>query len=158
MNFCYWSNIFDYETINFYKNKIENYYTQILESNVDSMDFDYRTLDITNDKIVYLVKNFIENKLSIKLDIVQAQCQVWPINSESKLHRHCDDPNEVRKITKYNSLIYLNDDYDGGEFYTDEIIYKPKANSLTFFDGSETYHGVKQVKTNHRYTLIFWWK
>ena len=50
-------------------------------------------------------------------------------------------------MTKYNSLIYLNDDFKGGEFFTrNGIKLKPQAGMLTLFDGSKVSHGLKKVK------------
>jgi hypothetical protein len=56
-------------------------------------------------------------------------------------------------------LLYLNDDFEGGEFFTDTgIRIKPKKNRLTFFNGSAIPHGLTKVEKAHRYTIIFWWK
>ena len=61
-------------------------------------------------------------------------------------------------MTKYNSLIYLNDDFKGGEFFTrNGIKLKPQAGMLTLFDGSKVSHGLKKVKNKDRKTIIFWW-
>ena len=58
----------------------------------------------------------------------------------------------------YNSLIYLNDDFKGGEFFTrNGIKLKPQAGMLTLFDGSKVSHGLKKVKNKDRKTMIFWW-
>ena len=118
-------------------------------------DFYTRTIDISHDPIVDKVKQFIESRLPVKLKCNQAQIQIWPEGSKSELHRH--DYNG-RENGDFNSLIYLNDDFDEGEFITDSLKYKPEVGTLTFFNGRENYHGVTQVKKAHRYTLIFWWE
>ena len=111
-----------------------------------------RTIDITNDPIVSKVQSFLQEKLSCKLSCERAKIQVWPENCDTGLHKHIDN-------TDFNSLIYLNDDFQGGEFYTEQgVVYKPITGSLTFFNGSEIMHGVKKVIENDRFTLIFWWK
>jgi predicted 2-oxoglutarate/Fe(II)-dependent dioxygenase YbiX len=57
-------------------------------------------------------------------------------------------------------LIYLNDDYEGGELYfpQHDIQIKPKAGTLAFFPGDKNYlHGVNPIKSGKRYTCpIFW--
>jgi hypothetical protein len=54
--------------------------------------------------------------------------------------------------------LYLNDDFEGGEFYTEHgIVVKPNKGMLTFFDGKNIMHGVKDLKGNVRYNIIFWW-
>lgn len=106
-------------------------------------------------EIISKVKTFLENKFSIKLTLNDCEAQLWPVSYASELHKHAEGD---RVKTDFNSLIYLNDDFDGGEFYTDTgVIYKPKSRTLTFFNGQTIPHGVKKVLRNHRYTLIFWW-
>jgi len=59
----------------------------------------------------------------------------------------------------YNSLIYLNEDFDGGHFITKNgIKIKPEKGMLTFFNGQTIWHGVETVKNKDRKTLIFWWR
>ena len=56
----------------------------------------------------------------------------------------------------YGMVVYINDNYDGGEiFYTKQnIIYKPKAGDLLVHSGEEhCEHGVHPVKTNVRYSF-----
>ncbi len=59
--------------------------------------------------------------------------------------------------TDYNSILYLNDDFQGGEFFTENLVVKPKPGRLTFFDGRNNYHGLREVKMHHRYSIMFWW-
>ena len=121
--------------------------------------WDERTVDITPDPIVEKVKQFLYEKTKVKLEIQKAELQNWNVGSESELHIHIDRfKGEGLEAIKYNSLIYLNDDFGGGEFYTKDTSIKPEKGMLTFFDGSQTYHGVKKVKKKDRKTIIFWWK
>ena len=56
-------------------------------------------------------------------------------------------------------MLYLNDDFLGGEFYTESgIVLKPKKGMLTLFNGATVKHGVKKVLEKDRYSIIFWWK
>ena len=120
----------------------------------NSVPWDLRTIDITNDPIVEKVKNFLNKNL--KLEINQAQLQNHNINSFCDLHIH---DGRGRENTKYNSLIYLNDDFDGGEFKTKEgIKIKPKKGMLTFFRGDKVWHGVERVYLQDRKTIILWWQ
>lgn len=55
----------------------------------------------------------------------------------------------------YGLVVYLNEDYEGGEiFYTkQEITYKPKAGDLIIHSAEDhCEHGVYPVKTNFRYS------
>lgn len=55
-------------------------------------------------------------------------------------------------------MIYLNDDFEGGEFITPSNSYKPKKGDLTFFNGYSLWHGLNQVKKKDRKSIIFWWQ
>ncbi len=120
--------------------------------------WELRTVDITHDPIVNLVKNFLNKRFDLDLKIQQAQIQNWIKDSYSPLHAHGWEWGN-RGDTRFNSLIYLNDSFTQGNFYTSMgIVVKPKPGLLTFFDGKKVHHGVSQVKNEDRYTLIFWWK
>jgi hypothetical protein len=139
-----------------YINKISEKWDKLRKFENGRVNWDIRTIDITNDPIVSRVKSFLEQQMSIRLTCSQAQIQIWPKNVEGRLHKH---DAEGRENTDFNSLIYLNDDYGGGEFYTERgVCYKPTIGALTFFNGAVNMHGVKKVLGSDRFTLIFWWK
>jgi len=140
-----------------YLPKVDCEYYSSLIKNLGPGDFEWsdRTVDITEDPIVEKTKQFFKEKLNLNLNIRQAQLQNWNVGSEGELHVHAGRGTEH---TRYNSLIYLNDDFKGGEFYTKKLSIKPEQGMLTFFDGSITYHGVKKVKHKDRKTIILWWK
>lgn len=94
-----------------------------------------------------------------------------PINSVSRrigegLGVHTDeiDPehpqyNPLEKIITHGFVVYINDDYEGGEiFYPNkDIAIKPKARSLVMHPGNKEYeHGVKEVFKTTRYSLSWW--
>jgi hypothetical protein len=61
----------------------------------------------------------------------------------------------------YSSLIYLNEDYAGGELYFPEHNFsiKPEVGTLICFKGDEnTLHGVKKVESGTRYTISLFWE
>lgn len=69
------------------------------------------------------------------------------------------EPNAF-EINKYVSLLYLNDDYEGGHLYfpDHDISFKPKALSLIVFPGGiENVHGVAEVESGERYTYVSFW-
>lgn len=87
------------------------------------------------------------------------------------IHSDNHDFLEVRELSKlvkdgdcfnlvynnvYGLVVYINDDYDGGEiFYTKQnITYKPKAGDLIIHSAEDhCEHGVNPVKTNVRYSF-----
>jgi predicted 2-oxoglutarate/Fe(II)-dependent dioxygenase YbiX len=71
--------------------------------------------------------------------------------------KNYDPGNQMSEVlNEYSSILYLNDNYQGGELYFEEIdlLIKPKVNQLVFFpSGSEFRHEVKPVLSGDRYTL-----
>jgi predicted 2-oxoglutarate/Fe(II)-dependent dioxygenase YbiX len=71
---------------------------------------------------------------------------------------HVDDEG----ITIYNhiaSILYLNDDYSGGElcFLDRGICLSPKAGDLIVFPGNKNYkHEVSLITSGERYTIPLW--
>jgi 2OG-Fe(II) oxygenase superfamily len=59
----------------------------------------------------------------------------------------------------FSSILYLNDDYEGGEtFYPGHLMrMRPKAGTLVLFGAGEDYvHGVTKVRRGLRYTYAGW--
>jgi hypothetical protein len=119
-----------------------------------------RVLKLENyDPIIDKVINFFGN-FNLSFRIADASITTWNVGAISNPHVHGlgnKGYDDKRQNTKYNSIIYLNDDFEGGEFYTDNIIIKPKMGTLTLFDGSEIFHGIKEIKKKERYIIILWW-
>lgn len=71
--------------------------------------------------------------------------------------KNYDPGNQMSEVlNEYSSILYLNDNYQGGELYFEELdlLIKPTANQLVFFpSGSEFRHEVKPVLSGDRYTL-----
>lgn len=71
------------------------------------------------------------------------------------MHEHFDSnrPNDIA------TLVYLNDEYSGGEIYFPEIglEFKPKPGDLLCFpDNPNFIHGVKKIESGVRYTTPRW--
>lgn len=83
-------------------------------------------------------------------------CQIveWPINSDMQFHYDM-------KHQPYTSIIYLNDDFSGGEtvmkINNDYFEIIPKKGSIATFNGNKFKHCVKEVKDGVRYTLPIWY-
>jgi hypothetical protein len=78
---------------------------------------------------------------------------------------HSDNSNEHGEpngfeINKYVSILYLNDDYSGGEIYFPDhsIEFKPAAGSLVAFSGGiDNVHGVRVIADGVRHTIVSFW-
>ncbi len=77
---------------------------------------------------------------------------------------------EERNIEKYKklftnkaftSIIYLNDDYVGGELYFPQhnnFEIKPKKGTMLIFSGTiDNMHGIKEITSGTRYTHVTFW-
>lgn len=57
---------------------------------------------------------------------------------------------------EYAALVYLNNDYEGGEIYFPEfnLEIKPEVGELIFFPGTHLYmHGVRPIKSGNRFVI-----
>lgn len=74
------------------------------------------------------------------------------------LPRHYDQENASSRVL--SSVLYLNDDYSGGELWFSEldITIKPSAGSIVMFPSSFIYvHEVKPIINGSRYAMPHWY-
>jgi hypothetical protein len=136
----------------------KNYCAKVSEDSSSWDSWETKSITFSNDDdIVSDVKHYLQKYLKIELNCFQVEGQIWPINGSVGMHKHSES--YYRSSTsKYNSMLYLNQDFDGGEFVTEHgITLKPQTGTLTFFDGVNVLHGPMPVSRQHRFTLIFWW-
>jgi Rps23 Pro-64 3,4-dihydroxylase Tpa1-like proline 4-hydroxylase len=115
---------------------------------------------------------FVSAKIGRRLSFLyHPYLRKYPAGSYLKMHADSEgfyedgadplryyDPNNLvsEVLNEYSSILYLNDDYLGGELYFEEldVLIKPKSNQLVFFpSGCEFRHEVKPVLDGDRYTL-----
>jgi predicted 2-oxoglutarate/Fe(II)-dependent dioxygenase YbiX len=78
----------------------------------------------------------------------------WPKDSYQPLHFDNASNNTI-----LSSIIYLNDDYQGGQtFFEEKTVFAPKKKRALFFDGTKYKHGVMPITEGNRYTLAIWYK
>lgn len=78
----------------------------------------------------------------------------WPSDSFQPLHFDNASDNTV-----LSSIIYLNDDYEGGQtFFEDKTIITPKKKRILLFNGKIYKHGVMPITKGTRYTFAVWYK
>ena len=65
---------------------------------------------------------------------------------------HIDNQGHMESPILWGSVLYMNDDYEGGEIYYPayDYAYKPKPGSMVLHEGN-TRHGVKRVISGNRY-------
>ena len=73
-------------------------------------------------------------------------------DDELEMFIHIDNQGHMESPIMWGTVIYFNDDYEGGEIYYPDYdyLYKPKAGAMAMHSGS-TRHGVKKVISGERF-------
>ena len=101
-----------------------------------------------NEKILERLNNmitFFNFKNVDNMEIVS-----WPEGSRMKPHYDEGD--------FLSFLVYLNDDYLGGETIINNIKFKPNQGAIVIFSNGLYLHEVNKIEKGNRYTLIAWYK
>ena len=110
------------------------------------------------DMILNEVREYIKKCYSIDyvycdtIDLIR-----WTDGLSQPVHMDACENLEYRD---YGSIIYLNDNFDGGNtFYANkELTIKPKTGAIAVHPGSKEYeHGVTTVENGTRYTIASFW-
>jgi len=72
------------------------------------------------------------------------------------MHMHQDIIGEV--VFTHSIVLYLNDNFSGGELIIPELNFKhkPQKGDAVIFSPNTMEHGVTEVLGNNRYTIPFW--
>lgn len=98
-----------------------------------------------------------------------SHAQKWDVGGFASPHSDNSDfdgnPTSF-EINKYVGILYLNDNYGGGDLYfsdredinTPKLSISPKAGSYIVFPGGvENIHGVTEITSGTRYTMVSFW-
>lgn len=110
-------------------------------------------IELFRDKVlIELRKYFLAYKtlFNIEFDEEHVGFAIRNYPTNSYYLPHCEE-----KDCGHVAIIYLNDDYVGGEiaFRDLDIIYKPNKGDIIFFNGEIT-HEVKEITEGYRYTIL----
>jgi hypothetical protein len=126
--------------------KIIQFYLQ----NTDRV-FQYRdTYPLNIEKISQVTDKIEKICMSLNSDVKLSLCQIvqWP--KSSKMDWHYDEGD------LFSAILYLNDDYRGGQTIFQNYTCDPKVGKLVIFSNSTIKHCVKEITSGTRYTLSFW--
>jgi hypothetical protein len=118
-------------------------------------------------------KEAVELVFERKVKPNTSHAQKWDVGGFAAPHSDNSDydgnPNSF-EINKYVGILYLNNDYEGGELYfvnegknfknqwETYLSFKPNAYSfITFPGGVENIHGVSEITKGTRYTMVSFW-
>ncbi|MGE0154128.1 MAG: hypothetical protein AB7R90_16045 [Reyranellaceae bacterium] len=81
------------------------------------------------------------------------QLVMWPQGMEQPVHI-----DKRRETTSHAAIVYLNDDFLGGQTYFPDIHeeVQPQRGLLAAFPGRALPHGVRKVERGMRHTLALW--
>lgn len=117
----------------------------------------------TKNNTIKLISDF--HKLEHPLYGDSIMLVSWPQGLAMPPHYDNRHPRKEEPHTtpwrEYAGVIYLNDDYEGGEIYfsnaNPHIVLKPEKGMLVVFASGDGYmHGVKAAYGNTRYTMPCW--
>ena len=80
---------------------------------------------------------------------------IWYTGSKCPLHT--DNPNDWNNMLTHSSVVYLNNDFEGGtiRFPEYDVEYSPKSGDLVIFK-ADIQHEVTTITSGKRYTLALW--
>jgi len=81
------------------------------------------------------------------------QTVVWEPGTQMPFHIDTG-----KEDTTLASIIYLNDDYFGGDTLFDDISVSPRRGRGLFFDGMFYRHAVGRIESGQRYVIATWYK
>ena len=96
-------------------------------------------------KLNYLIKSHSKDSLINYSQIVE-----WPEKSSQDEHIDFD-------YHPFTSILYLNDNYTGGETMVGNKKICPKKGKLILFDGNNIKHQVLEITSGIRYTNATWY-
>ena len=120
-------------------NEIKNI-LEIIKTQVEELIF-FRTTNNVQTETMQIVRW----RKGDKLDPPHADCE------------HLDGSPHPYPNRHYSVLIYLNQDYEGGQIFFPNQNLEPNTSPGTFiqFEGTKEYlHGVKEVTLGERYTIV----
>jgi hypothetical protein len=111
------------------------------------------------------IKNFIEYEMTNGEEVFPDLLQIVRWFPGQSQQPHWDDmkgtiENEWFNHRDFGSIIYLNDNFLGGETYYPKYnqVIKPKTGTLAVHPGDQDHlHGVTKVSDSIRYTLAAFW-
>ena len=98
-----------------------------------------------------------ENGFVPKLYTTEGFLSLWNKGASSDVHT---DSHKGYEFLQFATIIYLNDDFVGGNIFfpNQNFLYKPKSRDAIIFPcgGTEYLHGVTKIQSGKRYTIAMW--
>lgn len=138
-------------------------FPSVLGVNVgDPISTEYVSAD-DMEKIRQKMHGAVEEVIGKPLKNVTMSGHKFPTGSYANPHSdssELDGTPNAWQMNKYACILYLNADYTGGQIYfpQHDVSISPEAGSLLVFEGSHEFlHGVKEITSGDRYTILAFW-
>lgn len=121
-----------------------------------SSSFDGQTFDSIKKRLLELA-NSVSTKELKNLSLSAHKWEVGAFASDHSDNSDIDGTPNAWQDNKFVTIIYLNDNYSGGNLTFDEhgLSISPKQGSVIAFDpGFNNLHGVSEVTSGVRYTML----
>lgn len=107
--------------------------------------------NLENFKDIEIILNNFIKKINKNYVINYFQLVKWPSGEFQQEHFDFE-------YHPYTTIIYLNDDFEGGETVVGSKTITPEKNKLIGFEGNKIVHKVNKINKGSRYTLPCWYK
>lgn len=97
----------------------------------------------------------VGRKIVTGCDILNPHLVRWKPGDKMPLHDDYGANNEYPE-REMSAVIFLNDNYEGGEHFFEKGEIKPEEGMLLIHNGGRRKHGVREVRSGRRYTYISW--
>ena len=138
---------------NFLSKEECNKYIDIFNNEKNKVKQYRDTFTLTINDIDLLNKLKYEFNIDKLLTPDLLQIVMWPKNSF--MNSHYDSTAKGKDLLAF--IIYLNEDYSGGETIIDKKKIEPKTGRVVIFSNGRLEHSVNKIKKGNRYTLIGWY-
>ncbi len=116
------------------------------------LDFEDNAIKCELNKARFLLISFLRDVFKKDYYPINYQVTSWPEGYDLEIHKDNFHPNVT-----ISSIIYLNDNYKGGEtFFSEDDVVQPQVGSAVVFSGKSLPHGVKKINEGVRYTICMW--
>ena len=137
-----------------------NPYPEYYKTRYGGTAYPYNKTVLAIQKKYSLMSNDVHQRLNRdetkKIQTFKSFGSVWTEGSSANPHIDDQSPEE---FIEYSTVIYLDDDFTGGELYFPGLnfTYTPKKYDGIFFisDGELWRHGISKIESGHRSTLLY---
>lgn len=137
-----------------------NPYPEYYKTRYGGTAYPYNKVVLGIQKKYSLLSNDIHQRLNPdetkKIQTFKSFGSVWAQGNSGNAHIDDQAPEE---FIEYSTVIYLDDNFTGGELYFPglNLTYKPEKYDGIFFisDGDLWRHGISEIESGHRTTLLY---